>query len=138
MNAFKICVLTLQAWGIRHITFLDGGHVSFSNPVRQNLFTYNDAEKKREKAKAAAFRVKEIHPGMTVNGHKIHIPMPGYTIGESMKDQTTKALKQIEELVQSHDVIYLLTDSRESRWLPTMLAAAHNKVRIIAIHIKKN
>lgn len=138
MNAFKICVLTLQAWGIRHITFLDGGHVSFSNPVRQNLFTYNDAEKKREKAKAAAFRVKEIHPGMTVNGHKIHIPMPGYTIGESMKDQTTKALKKIEELVQSHDVIYLLTDSRESRWLPTMLAAAHDKVRIIAIHIKKN
>lgn len=119
----------VQAWGIRHITFLDGGHVSFSNPVRQNLFTYNDAEKKREKAKAAAFRVKEIHPGMTVNGYKIHIPMPGYTIGESLKDKTIQALNQIEELVQSHDVLYLLTDSRESRWLPTLLGATHDKVR---------
>lgn len=126
-----------QAWGIQHITFLDGGHVSFSNPVRQNLFTYNDAEKKREKAKAAAFRVKEIHPGMVVNGHKIHIPMPGYTIGESLKEQTIQALNRIEELVQSHDVIYLLTDSRESRWLPTMLGATHDKVCFTALYIKK-
>lgn len=105
--------------------------------MRQNLFTYNDAEKKRDKAKAAAFRVKEIHPGMVVNGHKVHIPMPGYTVGESLKDQTIKSLKQIEELIQSHDVIYLLTDSRESRWLPTMLGAAHDKVRIIAMNTKK-
>lgn len=126
-----------QAWGIRHITFLDGGHVSFSNPVRQNLFTYSDAEKKREKAKAAAFRVKEIHPGLVVNGYKIHIPMPGYTIGESFKDQTIQALNQIEELFQSHDVIYLLTDSRESRWLPTMLAATHDKVRILMYFTRK-
>lgn len=63
--------------------------------------------------------------------------MPGYTIGESLKDQTTKALNQIVELVQSHDVIYLLTDSRESRWLPTMLAAAHDKVRFIRFNIQE-
>lgn len=119
---------TPQAWGIRHITFVDGGHVSFSNPVRQSLFTHNDAEKKQEKVKAAAFRIKEIHPGMVANGHKIHIPMPGYTIGVSLKDQTVQALNQIEQLVQNHDVIYLLTDSRESRWLPTMLGATHDKV----------
>lgn len=96
--------------------------------MRQSLFTYNDAEKKREKAKTAAFRVKEIHPGMNATGYKIHIPMPGYTIGESLKSQAIDALKQIEELIQSHDVIYLLTDSRESRWLPTMLSAVHDKV----------
>lgn len=96
--------------------------------MRQNLFTYSDAEKKREKAKAAAFRIKEVHPGIIANGHKIHIPMPGYTIGESFKDQTVQALNQIEELIRSHDVMFLLTDSRESRWLPTMLAAANDKV----------
>lgn len=55
--------------------------------------------------------------------------MPGYTIGESLKKQATESLKTIEQLIESHDVIYLLTDSRESRWLPTMLAAAHDKVR---------
>lgn len=54
--------------------------------------------------------------------------MPGYTVGESLIAKTTEAIKQIEELVQAHDVIFLLTDSRESRWLPTMLAAANDKV----------
>lgn len=55
--------------------------------------------------------------------------MPGYTVGESLKKQTVQVVKTIEELIESHDVIFLLTDSRESRWLPTMLAAAHDKVR---------
>lgn len=63
------------------------------------------------------------------NGYNVHIPMPGYTVGESLKKQTTESIKIIEKLVESHDVIFLLTDSRESRWLPTMLAATHDKVQ---------
>lgn len=62
-------------------------------------------------------------------GYNIHIPMPGYTVGESLKKQATQSIKTIEELIESHDVIFMLTDSRESRWLPTMLAAAHDKVQ---------
>lgn len=54
--------------------------------------------------------------------------MPGYTVSDSLKAQTTETLKTIESLVQENDVIFLLTDSRESRWLPTMLAAANDKV----------
>ncbi|XP_055294846.1 ubiquitin-like modifier-activating enzyme ATG7 [Sitodiplosis mosellana] len=122
----------LMAWGLQHISFLDSGHVSFSNPVRQSLFTYNDASKKKEKAKTAAARLKEIHPGIAATGYNIHIPMPGFTVGESLKKQATESLKTIEELIESHDVIFLLTDSRESRWLPTMLAAAHDKIVINA------
>lgn len=55
--------------------------------------------------------------------------MPGYTVGESLKKQTAEVVKTIEELIQSHDVMFLLTDSRESRWLPTVLSVAHDKVQ---------
>jgi len=32
----------LLGWGVRHITLLDSGKVSFSNPVRQSLFEFAD------------------------------------------------------------------------------------------------
>lgn len=54
--------------------------------------------------------------------------MPGHTVGESMLSKTLDAIQLLEELIQQHDVIFLLTDSRESRWLPTVLAAYHGKV----------
>ena len=53
----------LMAWGVRHITFLDNSTVSFSNPVRQNLFEFEDClQGGKEKAPAAAAKLKCIFP----------------------------------------------------------------------------
>jgi hypothetical protein len=58
------------------------------------------------------------------------IPMPGHPIpeGESFQSQAREQVQALEKLVESHDVIYLLMDSRESRWLPTVLGASKGKV----------
>ena len=32
----------LLGWGVRRVTFVDNGTVSFSNPVRQSLFSFED------------------------------------------------------------------------------------------------
>ena len=56
---------TLMAWGIRKITFVDSSKVSFSNPVRQPLFEFEDClEGGKPKAECAANRLKRIFPGV--------------------------------------------------------------------------
>ncbi len=42
--------------------------------------------------------------------------------------QVVKECDQLRELIDVHDVVFLLTDSRESRWLPTVIATALGKV----------
>jgi hypothetical protein len=51
----------LLGWGVRHISFVDSGKVSFSNPVRQSLFDFGDSLKGGKfKALAAAEKLKVI------------------------------------------------------------------------------
>ncbi len=40
--------------------------------------------------------------------------------------------QRLAELIEQHDVVYELMDTRESRWLPTVLAAAAGKLVINA------
>lgn len=50
---------------MRKVTFVDNGKVSFSNPVRQSLFTFEDClEGGKPKAETAAYRLKQIFPSM--------------------------------------------------------------------------
>lgn len=55
--------------------------------------------------------------------------MPGHTVGESLVKQIREDVTTLEQLMDEHNVIFLLTDSRESRWLPTLLGAAKQKVK---------
>ena len=116
---------------MRHITFVDSGVVSYSNPVRQSLFTFDDClDGGRAKAQAAADRLHAIFPKVEASAHRIAIPMPGHAIGASEAASVRTDCDTLSTLVASHDVVFLLTDTRESRWLPTLLAAHHRKVAI--------
>eukprot|EP00741_Cyanophora_paradoxa_P020900 tig00021318_g20176.t1 len=121
----------LLGWGVRHVTFVDSGRVAYSNPVRQSLFTFADcAGGGAPKAPAAASRLAEVFPGVTSRGVQLSIPMPGHPIAEREREAAAAALRELDALVAEHDVVFLLTDTRESRWLPTLLAAAHGKLAI--------
>ena len=58
------------------------------------------------------------------------IPMPGHPVDFSAATlaQAQKDVEQLEKLVSQHDVVFLLMDTRESRWLPTVVAASQRKV----------
>ena len=54
-----------QGWGVRTITFVDSARVSFSNPVRQPLFDFEDClNGGKPKAACAADKLKKIFPGV--------------------------------------------------------------------------
>lgn len=119
---------TLLGWGVRRITFVDNGIVSHSNLVRQPLFEFNDCGK--PKAEVAAAALKRIFPLVQSKGVNISIPMIGHPITNELREH--RELDILVELIKNHDVIYLLTDSRESRWLPTVLSNIEGKMVINA------
>jgi ubiquitin-like modifier-activating enzyme ATG7 len=162
-------------WGVRDITFLDNGRVSYSNPARQvtpsllcfpvfpcdslslslwqkSLFEYEDCVAKSFKATAAAersplltsslsslfpsllwCRLLKIFPGMRSVGEVLSIPMPGHSIPVGDRDSFVSSVQRLDQLIQGHDVIFALTDSREARWLPTVMCSAHDKVPPISL-----
>ncbi|KAI0081032.1 E1-like protein-activating [Panus rudis PR-1116 ss-1] len=120
---------TLMGWGVRKITFVDSARVSFSNPVRQPLFDFEDClNGGKPKAACAAEKLKKIFPGIDAIGYNLSIPMPGHPIPPASVAQTKKDIETLEKLFDEHDVVFLLMDSRESRWLPTVMGAAKGKI----------
>lgn len=119
---------SLLSWGILNIDFIDCGNVAYSNPVRQSLFTHADAAQNKFKATAAAERLKEILPSVKSTGHVLQIPMPGHQVDDSSRQKVIENIHNLVDLIKQHDTLFLLTDSRESRWLATMLGAYYGKV----------
>ena len=60
------------------------------------------------------------------------IPMPGhgYAKGGKGEIEARQSIATLEALIDEHDVIFLGTDTRESRWLPTCICAAKDKMCI--------
>lgn len=117
----------LMAWGVRKITFVDNARVSYSNPVRQPLFDFKDClEGGQRKAERAAEALQEIYPGVNATGHVMGVPMLGHPI--TNEESTKNDFEMLQKLIEEHDAIFLLMDTRESRWLPTVMGKAAGKI----------
>uniref|UniRef100_A0A673MPJ5 Ubiquitin-like modifier-activating enzyme ATG7 n=1 Tax=Sinocyclocheilus rhinocerous TaxID=307959 RepID=A0A673MPJ5_9TELE len=126
---------TLMGWGVRHITFVDNAKISYSNPVRQPLYEFEDClSGGKAKALAAVDRLKKIFPGVIAEGYNMSIPMPGHPVNfsELTMAQARQDVEQLEKLISENDVVFLLMDTRESRWLPTVIAASQRKLIVNA------
>lgn len=123
----------LMAWGVRKITLLDNGRVAMSNPLRQSLYTLDDCLNGGDfKAMAAVKSLERIFPAVAAEGVVMAIPMPGHPVPCQEEDSVLDDCRRLTDLILSHDAIFLLTDTRESRWLPTLLCANTNKITITA------
>lgn len=61
------------------------------------------------------------------------IPMPGHPEVSREEGSVLDDCGHLNDLILSHDAIFLLTDTRESRWLPTLLCANNNKVNLLGV-----
>ncbi|KAI9812633.1 MAG: Autophagy protein 7 [Pycnora praestabilis] len=117
----------LLGWGVRKITFVDNATVSFSNPVRQPLFAFKDClEGGAKKAYRASEALKEIYPGVDSAGYVMSVPMAGHPVTDEKKSKAD--FETLQYLIENNDVIFLLMDTRESRWLPTLMGKAAGKI----------
>lgn len=116
-----------KGWGVRKITFVDNATVSFSNPVRQPLFDFKDClEGGAKKAYRASEALSEIYPGVDSAGHVLSVPMAGHPVMDEKKVRSE--FETLQYLIENHDAIFLLMDTRESRWLPTVMGKAAGKI----------
>ncbi|KHJ93179.1 putative E1-like protein-activating enzyme Gsa7p/Apg7p [Oesophagostomum dentatum] len=117
-----------MGWGVKKITFVDNSSVSYSNPVRQSLSEFEDARESRGKAETAAAALRRIYPSIDSEAVRLTVPMPGHTLSSSEEAAVERDVALVDDLVASHDVVFLALDSREARWLPTVLATKHGKI----------
>ncbi|GJV23273.1 ubiquitin-like modifier-activating enzyme ATG7 isoform X1 [Tanacetum coccineum] len=111
------CNKRIVAWGVRKITLVDSGKVAMSNPLRQSLYNLEDCLDGGDLKALAA----------EAEGVVMAIPMPGHPVATQEEQNVLDDCSRLHDLVDSHDAVFLLTDTKESRWLPTLLCANANK-----------
>ncbi|KAL8583578.1 hypothetical protein ACOMHN_028348 [Nucella lapillus] len=90
------------------ITLVENSRVSYSNPVRQSLHLEDCLD-----GCGSLFTLRTVW-------------MAG------VEEQVEEDVRQLERLTEQHDLVFLLMDTRESRWLPSVVAAANRKIVINA------
>ncbi|CRK23082.1 hypothetical protein BN1723_012892 [Verticillium longisporum] len=78
------------------------------------------------KAPQAAEALKRIYPGVESEGHTLSVPMLGHPFTDEAKVKAD--FDKLQQLIDDHDAIFLLMDSRESRWLPSVMGKAAGKI----------
>ena len=127
--------------------------MSYSNPSRQCLFDFNDAKENKFKSVAAADQLLKKCPYITARGIVMNIPMPGHQFYTTPNENDINKQKEkygnstwvfedgaaeecpvtaLDDLIRNHDCVFSLLDSREGRWLPTLLCSVHNTLMITA------
>jgi ubiquitin-like modifier-activating enzyme ATG7 len=95
------------------------------------LYNFKDCQNGgAKKAERAAEVLKEIYPGANARGFTMSVPMAGHPIMD--EEKTRKDFVKLKELIDEHDAVFLLMDTRESRWLPTLMGKAAGKIVINA------
>lgn len=64
--------------------------------------------------------------------------MPGHPVSKDSEEKVAADVAVLEKLIEEHRAVFLLTDSRESRWLPALIGASKKKVRfnLFVTHFK--
>ena len=65
-------------------------------------------------------------------GVRLTIPMAGHPIAAAEEAGVRGETEALEALVRAHHCVFLLTDTRESRWLPSLLCASAGVLAINA------
>ncbi|KAF5947492.1 hypothetical protein HYC85_013449 [Camellia sinensis] len=107
--------------------------VAMSNLLRQSLYTLDDCLNGGEfKATAAVKSLEKIFPAVEAEGVVMAIPMPGHPVPSHEENIVLEDCKHLHDLIDCDDAVFLLTDTRESRWLPALLCANANKITVTA------
>ncbi|GJS79711.1 ubiquitin-like modifier-activating enzyme ATG7 isoform X1 [Tanacetum coccineum] len=92
----------LMAWGVRKITLVDSGKVAMSNPLRQSLYNLEDCLDGGDLKALAA----------EAEGVVMAIPMPGHPVATQEEKNVLDDCRRLHDLVDSHDAVFLLTDTK--------------------------
>eukprot|EP00917_Polyrhabdina_sp_WS-2016_P003213 GHVP01007130.1.p1 GENE.GHVP01007130.1~~GHVP01007130.1.p1 ORF type:complete len:308 (+),score=31.82 GHVP01007130.1:106-924(+) len=108
----------LLGWGVAKFTLVDSGNVNLSNLVRQSLYTTADVG--RPKAETAADAIQSIRPDVNAKAMNLEVPMPGHC-NLSEVPAYSEAIDLLITEMEDNDLIFLVTDSRESRYIPSLI-----------------